>query len=276
MAHRSLTLVNGEPSDEPLAVDRGLTYGDGVFRTVRVREGKPIWWPAHLAKLTADAQRLGIPAPPREVWEREAATLLATAPTDCVLKLILTRGPGVRGYRPGGQPMPTRLLTLSAWPAHIETVAARGAHVHLCHLRLSEQPRLAGIKHLNRLENVLAAMEWADPSKDDIDEGLMLDAAGRVVCGVSSNVFIYRNNALFTPRLDRCGVAGVARARLIGIAANLKLVVHETDISLDQLVEADEVMLTNSLIRVWRVARLGERTWENPQVSGALRVLMDA
>lgn len=273
MAHRFPTLVNGQPSDGLLAVDRGLTYGDGVFRTVRVHAGKPMWWHAHLAKLAVDAQRLAIPAPPREVWEREASTLLAMAPTDCVLKLILTRGPGVRGYRPGGQPMPTRLLTLSAWPAHIETVAARGAHVHLCHLRLSEQPRLAGIKHLNRLENVLAAMEWVDPT---IDEGLMLDGAGRVVCGVSSNVFIYRNNTLFTPRLDRCGVAGVARARLIGIAANLKLVVHETDIYLDQLLQADEVMLTNSLIKLWRVARLGERTWESPHVSGALRALMDA
>lgn len=273
MAHPFLTLVNGQAVDGPLSDDRGFTYGDGVFRTLRVHQGQPEWWGAHLTKLAADAERLAIPMPPQDVWEREALILLESAPADCVLKLILTRGPGMRGYRPGGQPMPTRLLMTSAWPAHIETVAAKGAHVHLCRLRLSEQPRLAGIKHLNRLENVLAAMEWADPT---IDEGLMLDGAGRVICGVSSNVFIYRNNTLFTPRLDRCGVAGVARARLIGSAAKLKLVVQETDIHLEQLLEADEVMLTNSLIKIWRVARLGGRTWDTPRVSGELRTLLDA
>lgn len=272
MAHPFQTLLNGQPADPPLAGDRGLMYGDGVFRTIRVHHGQPLWWGAHMAKLAADAERLAIPAPPQEVWEREASLLLAKAPADCVLKLMLTRGPGMRGYRPAGQSIPTRLLTTSAWPAHIETVAARGAHLYPCRLRLSEQPALAGIKHLNRLENVLAAMEWTDPT---IDEGLLLDAAGRVISGVSSNVFIYRNGILLTPRLDRCGVAGVARGRLMEAAGRLKLKVQETVISLDELLEADEVMLTNSLIRVWRVARIEGRTWENPLLSGQLRDLLD-
>ncbi len=273
MSHRFPTLVNGQPHAGIPASDRGLMYGDGVFRTIHVHDGKPRWWAAHMAKLAADAERLAIPMPSRMVWERDLGSLLSSTPADCVLKLVLTRGPGVRGYGPAGQSLPTRLLTASPWPAHIETVAARGAHLHLCDLRLSEQPRLAGIKHLNRLENVLAAMEWADPT---IDEGLLLDGAGRVICGVSSNVFIYRNDALFTPRLDRCGVAGVARELLIGIAADLKLFVHETDIHLDELLEAEEVMLTNSLIKIWRVARLGGRTWNAPRVSDELRTLLNA
>lgn len=273
MTHPIHTLVNGRPVNVLPASDRGLAYGDGVFRTIHVRKGRPLWWEAQLAKLTADAERLGIPPPPPEIWEQEACQLLASSPDDCVLKLVLTRGPAMRGYKPAGQAMPTRLLIASAWPAHIETVAARGAHLHLCHLRLSEQPRLAGIKHLNRLEHVLAAMEWSDPA---IDEGLLLDASGRVICAVSGNVFIYRDGALFTPRLDRCGVSGVARERLMGAAAHLKLEVHETDIYLDQLLKADEVMLTNSLIKIWRVARLEGRTWETPRVSGELRTLLDA
>ena len=273
MAHRFRILVNGQPSARLRVDDRGLTYGDGVFRTVHVRAGRPMWWDAHMAKLAADAERLAIPPPSPELWEREVAILLADAPADCVLKLILTRGPGMRGYRAAARPTPTRVLTTSAWPAHIEAVAARGARLHLCRLRLSEQPSLAGIKHLNRLENVLAAMEWTDPT---IDEGLLLDAAGRVIGGVSSNVFIYRNNTLFTPRLDRCGVTGVTRERLMDAAGHhLKLDVQQTDISLDQLLEADEVMLTNSLIKVWHVARLDGRTWESPRVSGMLRTLLD-
>jgi 4-amino-4-deoxychorismate lyase len=266
-------LVNGRPDTGVSAADRGLMYGDGVFRTIHVHQGKPLWWAAHMTKLAADAERLAIPAPPPDVWEQDFSTLSVTLPDDCVLKLVLTRGPGLRGYRPDGQAMPTRLLTVSPWPAHIDTVAARGAHLHLCRLRLSEQPRLAGIKHLNRLEHVLAAMEWSDTT---IDEGLLLDGAERVICGVSSNVFIYDDHTLFTPRLDRCGVAGVARARLIEVACRLKLEVRETDIHLDQLLNADEVMLTNSLIKIWRVGRLGGRTWEAPQVSGELRALLDA
>lgn len=265
-------LVNGRPDSGVSVSDRGLMYGDGVFRTIHVRAGKPQWWSAHLAKLAADAERLAIPAPPPQVWEQDFATLAASMPPECVLKLVLTRGPGERGYRPAAQTPPTRLLTVSAWPAHIDAVAARGAQLHLCRLRLSEQPLLAGIKHLNRLEHVLAAMEWSDPT---IDEGLLLDAAGRVICGISSNVFIYRDNALFTPRLDRCGVAGVTRDRLMGVAGNLKLQVHETDIRLDQLLEADEVMLTNSLIKIWRVAGFGGRTWDTPRVSRELRAMLD-
>jgi 4-amino-4-deoxychorismate lyase len=248
-------------------------YGDGVFRTLHVRAGEPLWWSAHLDKLARDAGRLSIPMPATADWEQDLATLLASTPPDCVLKLVLTRGPATRGYRPTGQSLPTRLMIASAWPAHIEAVATRGAHLHLCRLRLSEQPRLAGIKHLNRLENVLAAMEWSDPA---LDEGLLLDGSGRVICGVSSNLFIYRNGALSTPRLDRCGVEGVARARLIEVARRLKLEVHETDIQLDDFLQADEVMLTNSLIKLWRVARLGERTWDAPRVSGELRTLLDA
>lgn len=273
MTHPLRILVNGEPDARLPASDRGLMYGDGVFRTIHVRAGKPLWWATHIAKLAADAERLAIPVPPPEDWEKDVSTLLASTPADCVLKLVLTRGPGMRGYKPCAPVMPTRLLIASAWPAHIEAVAMRGAHLHLCHLRLSEQPQLAGIKHLNRLEHVLAAMECSDPS---IDEGLMQDGAGRVICATSSNVFIYRDNSLFTPRLDRCGVVGVARGRLMAVAERLKIAVYETDIRLDQLLEADEVMLTNSLIKIWRVARLGGRTWESPRVSGELRTWLDA
>ncbi len=248
-------------------------YGDGVFRTLHVRDGRPLWWEAQLAKLAADARRLGISPPAPEVWAGDAACLLAHAPAECVLKLVLTRGPATRGYRPPVDLVPTRIALVYDWPQHLGKVAVRGARLHLCRLRLAEQPCLAGIKHLNRLENVLAGMEWTDP---DIDEGLLLDASGRVVGGVSSNLFLYRHGRLLTPRIDRCGVAGVARARLMAVAGELKLEVVETDIRLDELLEADEVMLTNSLIKLWRVASLGDRTWEGSRVSLALRARMDA
>lgn len=272
MPSAPLTLVNGAVQDTLPGLDRGLQYGDGVFRTVRVHRGRPQWWATHMCKLAEDAARLAIPAPPSAVWEREVDTLLATAPAECVLKLILTRGTGPRGYRPAAQPEPTRIVQVSDWPANIEAVAARGAVVHLCALRLAEQPRLAGIKHLNRLENVLATLEWPP---GEADEGLMLDPSGRVVCGVSSNVFLVRQGRLLTPRLSRCGVAGVARQQVLALAAQLKLPASESDIGLDELLTADEVFLTNSLIRLWPVARLGDRHWGEPRLVPELRRLLD-
>jgi len=225
-----------------------------------------------MRKLAEDAARLSIPVPSAVVWEHEVGALLAAAPAECVLKLILTRGTGPRGYRPAAQPEPTRIVQVSCWPSHIEAVAERGAVVHLCKQRLAEQPRLAGIKHLNRLENVLAAMEWLPGAAD---EGLMLDQAGRVIGGVSSNVFLVHRDRLLTPRLNRCGVAGVARQRLLTLAAQLKLQASEAEIGLDELLTADEVFLTNSLIRLWPVSRLGDRHWGEPRLAAELRRLVD-
>lgn len=272
MPSETLTLVNGTAQTTLPIGDRGLLYGDGVFRTLRVSRGRPQWWSAHMQKLAEDAARLAIPAPPPAVWEREVADLLSAAPDECVLKLILTRGPGPRGYRPAVQPEPSRIVQISAWPARIEAVAARGAVLHVCALRLAEQPRLAGIKHLNRLENVLASMEWPEGGAD---EGLLLDMTGRVVSGVSSNVFIYRDGRLLTPRLDRCGVAGVTRRRVLEQAARLKTPVVEADIRLDEVEGADEVFLTNSLIRLWPVSRLGDHRWGEPRLAAELRRLLD-
>lgn len=268
-----MILVNGRADANVPALDRGLMYGDGVFRTLRVQAGAPLWWEEQLARLAQDATRLGIPHPAQTAWEADVCTLTRQGPADCVLKLVLTRGPAGRGYLPPQRPQPTRLAMTAPLPPDLERVAQSGATVRVCALRLAEQPRLAGVKHLNRLENVLARGEWDDPG---IHEGLLMDTAGRVVCGVSSNVFVLRGGELSTPRLDRCGVSGVTRARLMRGAARLKLAVREADITLDELLAADEVMLTNSLIKLWRVARLGTRTWDAPVLSLELRALLDA
>lgn len=266
-----LTLVNGRAADNWPAADRGCMYGDGVFRTVRWADGQPCWWPAQLAKLRSDAGRLGIPCPSDEVWNDDLARL-PKIDGAAVLKLVLTRGTGLRGYLPSGPVQSNRAVMLAPFPESIEQVAASGAGLRVCGLRLSDQPRLAGIKHLNRLENVLARMEWDDPL---IHEGLLLDSAGRVVSGVSGNLFILRGDLLLTPRLDRCGVAGVARERLMGLAGQRGLTVREADLYLDEVLDAQEVLLTNSLIRLWPVARLEGRLWTAWPIGLALRNLLD-
>ena len=127
-----------------------------------------------------------------------------------------------------------------------------------CRLVLSEQPRLAGAKTLNRLENVLARAEWDDES---IHEGVLCDTAGRLVEGTMSNVFVVRGGAVDTPRLDRCGVAGAQRARVLALLAASGIRCQESDIPYEELASSDEVFLTNSLIGAWPVASLDARTW---------------
>lgn len=254
-ATEPLILVNGSPAGAISPLERGLAFGDGVFRTLVMAAGEPAWWPDHLAKLAADCRQLAIPAPTRADWEQDLAWLAARRP-DAVLKLMVTRGPGPRGYRPPELAVPTRIAIATPLPGFPDPVRESGATVRVCDLRLGHQPRLAGAKHLNRLENVLARMEWDDP---DIDEGILLDQAGDVISGIMGNLFVRHDGAWLTPRLDRCGVAGVTRARLMPL-----LGAREARFGLDTLLAAEAVLLCNSLIRLRWVSRLGERTWMCP------------
>jgi len=224
--------------------DRGIGYGDGLFETVLVRDGKPQLWEAHLARLTWGCRVLGIPLPQRDTLERplsQAGRGLA------VLKLILSRGSGGRGYAPPAAPAPRlrwQLLPFAPAPARWTS----GVRVRLCRLQLGIQPALAGLKHLNRLENVLARGEWTDA---DIAEGVLCDSEGRLIEATCMNLFWQRNGHLETPRLDRCGVAGTLRAELLE-----RLPMSEVDAVPDVMASAEAVWIGNSLQGVWPVARL--------------------
>lgn len=250
-----LILINGTPEASLSATDRGLAFGDGVFRTLRMEAGRPIWWADHLAKLGQDCRSLGLSAPTRSAWEQDLAWLGVRMP-DAVVKLTVTRGAGPRGYRLPDYPIQTRIAMATSLPDFPDPVAEAGALVRVCELRLSHQPRLAGIKHLNRLENVMARMEWDDP---DIDEGLMLDAEGFVISGVMSNLFVRHVGRWRTPMLDRCGVAGVTRGRLLE-----RLDAQEARLILADILAAESVLLCNSLFRLRWVSSLGDRRWTRP------------
>jgi 4-amino-4-deoxychorismate lyase len=266
-------LVNGEPSASVPADDRGFLYGDGVFRTLRMVAGKPRWWLEQIAKLSEDASRIGLAVPDPAVWWADLEQIPAQL-SDGVLKLILTRGSGRRGYLPPTAQPVRRLMVFEATPADPNSGQPRSdLCVRICTLRLGWQPRLAGIKHMNRLENVLARGEWSAP---DIHEGLMLDHAERVISGVMSNLFIWRRNRLLTPRLDQCGVAGVTRGRLLRLASERGMDVEETELSMQAVFEADEVMLTNSVAGLRRVARLESKSWPDPVISPRLVEWLDA
>jgi len=249
-----MILVNGQPADTVNVLDRGLAYGDGVFRTLRTQDGKPLWWRDHAAKLVADAAALGLACPDEAGLYAEVCRVAEAG--EGVVKIVLTRGIGARGYVPPvGQPG-TCIVLSAPLPAHAQGNDAIGAR--WCSLRLARQPRLAGIKHLNRLENVLARAEWNDPA---IFEGLLCDDSGAVIGGVMSNLLLVKGGAVHTPDLGECGVAGVARVRLLRALARRGIPVHIGRLLPAAILAADEVMICNSLIGVRRVARLDDATW---------------
>jgi len=248
-------LINGEPGNTISIRDRGLLYGDGVFRTLLVSNGQPQHWPLHYQKLKHDCEALGIACPDFDGLVAELSGLSDAHP-DAVLKLIVTRGLSARGYAPVPQAMPTHIWDVAPLPEYPESYALQGVTLRLCELRLGHQPRLAGIKHLNRLESVLAAAECAD-----VAEGLLLDSDGHVIEGVRSNVFLIFNGHLITPDLSRCGVAGVQRDRVMVCARQQGMRIEVRDVELNELFAADEVFLTNSVFGLWPVSHFGQRRW---------------
>jgi 4-amino-4-deoxychorismate lyase len=250
-------LVNGELSDTISAADRGLLYGDGVFRTLRVAGGQPLHWQRHYRKLQQDCAALALPCPDAPLLLEELRRLIVTG-ANGVAKIIITRGTGARGYAPPRQSAPTRILSISPYTPYPGECYARGIKLRVCDLRLSHQPRLAGIKHLNRLENVLAAAEWEDAG---IAEGLLLDMGDNVIEGTRSNLFMVSGGALLTPDLSRCGVAGVQRERVLEWAAARGVPCRIAQFGLDELLSADELFLVNSLIGLWPVRELQGRAW---------------
>ena len=239
-------LVNGELVDHVSLQDRGLHYGDGLFETMAVRLGEVRLLDMHLDRMEWGCARLDLTAPAREDLRAELAEL-SRGVDQGVLKVILTRGTGGRGYRPAPRAATTRILSLHPWPDYPDDCYA-GVAARVCATRAGLSPALAGVKHLNRLEQVLARGEWSDRT---VQEGIMLDTDGRVVGGTMSNVFVVRGGRLATPRITRAGVRGVMRSLVIELARERQIAVEECDLSLDELVEGEEIFFTNALIGIW-------------------------
>ncbi|OAL57750.1 MULTISPECIES: aminodeoxychorismate lyase [unclassified Halomonas] len=225
--------------------DRGLAYGDGLFETVLLYAGAPVLWRYHMARLTEGCDRLGIPLPSQEAldatWQGDPRAEFE------VLKLILTRGSGGRGYAQPEQMVPRLLSRRTPFQPSVERWQS-GVTIRICDLRLARQPRLAGIKHLNRLENVLARQEWNDAA---IAEGVLADSEDLVVEATSMNIFWHQAGQVLTPTLDQCGVAGTLRAALLEQGG-----VVQATLSLHQLADVERLWVANSVQGVWPVTKL--------------------
>lgn len=234
--------VNGVEGGSVSVDDRGLQYGDGLFETMGATDGRVRRFQSHMARLTEGCHRLGMPTPPVDLIETDCLRALEGFGA-AVVKLTLTRGPGPRSYPPPAEPSLTRIIVSTAQQVS-ESEAARPLTLRVCETRLGRNPRLAGMKHLNRLEQVLAGAELREPA---VDEGLMRSTDDRIVCATAANVFLVRSGELLTPQISDCGVSGVMREVVLRLAKTLGIHVEVGDYTLDDVVQADECFLTNAV-----------------------------
>ena len=264
-----LALVNGQACDSISIFDRGLQFGDGVFETAAVEAERPLLFGAHIQRLRDGCKQLDIRFD--ESALRQEVACACSGAARGVLKLIVTRGSSARGYAASPGAAPTRIVSVQPWPGFPEENARRGVAVGLCRLRLARQPRLAGLKHLNRLEQILARMEW----RAEWQEGLLLDQDGRLIEATSSNVFLVREDAVVcTPDLAHCGVAGVIRAALLEHQRDHGVMIVECELTAADLAGAREIFLTNSLIGLWPVVRCDRRQYPVGPVARRLQEYM--
>lgn len=260
-------LINGLTLDTISARDRGLTYGDGHFTTMAVREGKVLQWPAHLARLQQTNSRLGMVEPDWELLARELETLVA-GEQQCVAKVMLTRGEGGRGYDGSECQQTTRILSLAPFPAQYAKWRQEGINLLVCRQRIGDAPMLAGLKTLNRLEQVLLKSELV--SRGAV-EGVVLSSRGVLVEGVSANLFWRRGKTVFTPDLASCGVDGIMRRQVMAMLKQMSIELRVVEAPLESLWQAEEVWLTNTLMGVVPVNGIEDKQYPAPVLSRRLQ-----
>lgn len=244
------------PADSLPALDRGLQFGDGLFETIAVRDAEPLVLERHLDRIEQDAARLRLDTGVARATLSGEVRQVCAGIARGVVKVTVTRGSGGRGYSPPERAEATRLVSTHPWPGHILENQQRGVVTGVSPVRLGRQPMLAGIKHLNRLEQVLARIH-AEPTWQ---ETLMLDEDEHVVEASAANLFAVYGNRVLTPPVDQCGVAGIIRGILLdGSWAEYPVVVEPLE--LHDLHGAEEIFLTNSIIGVWPVTQVDNRRY---------------
>ena len=246
-------LVNGAAVRQVSVLDRGMAYGDGLFESIRLVGSVAPLWSRHMQRLLDGCVRLRIPAPDMQQLWREALQV-SDSMEQSVVRITISRGQGERGYALPAHPRPTRVVAAFAPPQVDHQVYSRGVQLRVCDIRLAEQPLLAGIKHLNRLEQVMARAEWDDPA---VADGILLDSHERVISATMANLFAVVEGELLTPSLERCGVAGVARAEVLASFPAAQVI----DLTLATLHAADELFLSSSVRGILPVCSLVGRNY---------------
>lgn len=266
-----MTLVNGEKESQVSIFDRGLCYGDGFFETFFYSNGTLQNWSYHWARMVKSADILRMTLPDPSVFFADLESLEKKIDTDgnCVVKIVITRGVGGRGYSPSSCKVINRLMYSDSLPDY-KSLRKTGVDVSLLNTRLEAEGKIAGLKHLNRLNQIMAKMELEER---DTREGILCNQDGYVREGVSSNIFIIKNQSIITPPLNDCGVAGVLRSKVIHVSPKYHTPVIEKNFTIEELLDADEVFFTNSLLGVCPVTSIEGETYNVGNITQKLMSL---
>ncbi len=246
-------LVDGLPATQGWPLDRGLQYGDGLFETMLVRGGRVRFEALHRARLEEGCRRLAIATDHEQIWNETRG--LAARHGAALLKLQVTRGDAVaRGYTPDGGERARRILSL--FPAPADSELPEVVRVRSLSDTLGENPRLAGLKHCNRLEQVLARLVLRGSG---VFEGIMASSSGLMISGTMSNVFVEMDGELLTPALDRCGIAGVMRAVVLREARRSQLPLRAAELPFEVLGRVTGLALSNARLGLLCVHELDGR-----------------
>jgi 4-amino-4-deoxychorismate lyase len=242
MAIMVLSFVDGQESNVISTNDRGLAYGDGCFTTALVNNGEVMMLPQHLKRLVEQSQQLGLP---KFDLTALAASIrkISTGIAKGVVKVIITCGSGGRGYSRLGAEQAKVIVSLHDYPKVYPQWQKQGISVGISKQQLGINPMLAGLKHLNRLEQVLLRTELDKRPEDDL---LVSDINGTVIECCSANVFWLKAGQWHTPSLATAGVAGLMRANILLTHQHIQ----SGDYPIAQLVNIDAMFITNAILGI--------------------------
>jgi len=264
--------LNGKPADSVSLSDRSFQYGDGCFTTMLTRGGRIQHWSRHVERMNACLDLLSIPRPDWnqvEHWLQQAIR----PDTKAGLKLHISRGEGGRGYSPTQVASPNVTISDFIYPPHYEQWVSGGLELGICRTRLGHNPLLAGHKHNNRLEQVLAKAELDDGGNAD---GVVLDIRDHVVETTMANLFWVKDATLFTPDLRNAGVNGVMRRIVLEQAKTLSLETSIGDFKLEELLSADEVFVSNSVLGVAPITLIGSTSFDIGKITKRIQEMIDS
>ena len=251
--------VNGKISKTIDVQDRSVQYGDGVFETIAVKEKSLEFWKEHYQRLNKGCKILKIRCPSEIFLKKEINKFLKeTKKKKLVLKIIISRGVGGRGYNPPRNTKPTRILGIYDWPSYPQINFTKGIQMDICKTRISVQPTLSEIKHLNRLEQIIARLEWQSKA---ISESIMLDSNNNVIEGTMSNFFGVKKNVFYTSTTKSAGVEGIMRRIILKLLKKNKKKYIIKKITLKEFLKFDEIFMCNSIFGIWPVIKISKKNF---------------
>ncbi|MBT6328114.1 MAG: aminodeoxychorismate lyase, partial [Candidatus Thioglobus sp.] len=250
---KDVVLINGKKQSKLSVFSRVTQFGDGLFETCLVKDGRLLFWSEHFYRLEKGREKLKINKVESALWLKDVAKALSISRLDnAVVKIILSRGESLRGYGFDQDIIPNRIVIVSGLPEQIPEQYS----LSLCQSGYSTNRLLSGIKHSNRLEQIMARFDMST------NECIMLDDSGYVISTTQANIFSIKSNVLLTPALDECGIEGTRRKVILELARELGLQVEVGALSINELLESDEVFITNSVIGIKSVSKINQQSFD--------------